>query len=345
MSAKRGSIAWIVCGPAASGKSTFINKCGIARIDGDDIREALGVAQQQSQVSVPLKEDLLRLAIDLKANVAVPVGHPDRAEHFVRKLRDEHGYMVNVAIMINSDDERIRRCTKREYETGRESSTVILGPDYFNCLYDQYKGARAGRNGMLLVHRGVSEASAPCAIFVIGAQGAGKTTFCQNASELHSSMRRESARLGIRISDDAVVVDGELFHKMGSESRASLELTAIEHMALRPKIDDWKRATLLGAVAERRQIVLPVTGTSLFTDDKTIETLQRSGYVVHVIHLEVSLRHSLQACSKRAAQTGRPLADEDTFKVTETRAVGIARVANGTALTLPCDGFQFRCVC
>ena len=315
------AVVWVVCGPPGSGKSTWIKQLALSRVDGDDIRAVCG--QLSSNQKAAFKEELLRLSIAAKAAVAVPACSPERAVELVQRFRAS-GFAVNVAVLVVSDNERGRRCTARYEQMGRMSRTRLLGD---RCPVREFAAAVDGRSGTLVVVRPV--AVAPRATFVVGAQGAGKTSLL-GVRGMHTLSQLR--HFGMDIAPDAVLVDGERFDSVSAA-------TEKEHIARKPRINAWKERLVAEATESRKDIVLPVTGTSLFADATTVRWLASLGFVVQVVHLVVSFDHSMRTSIARARDTGRPVADRDTYDATKSAAATLAESANGTVVMLGFENF------
>ena len=171
----------------------------------------------------------------------------------------------------------------------------------------------------------------PFALYIIGAQGAGKTSICKSSRFRH--WLRKVA--DVDIQKDVSVIDGELFVGPG------FKLCSV-HKATKPAINAWKFEQFSNSVESRKCMLLPVTGTSMFADQASTSTLRERGYQIHVLHLVVSFEHSQRYTAIRAQRTGRPLADLDTFVVTSEISEMLKAEASGVMMVAGNEDFQFE---
>ncbi|CAE7471278.1 unnamed protein product [Symbiodinium microadriaticum] len=146
-------------------------------------------------------------------------------------------------------------------------------------------------------------------VFLVGPQGAGKTTTWRQHPEI-------LAQAGL---EGHTVLDGELFYEAhgGHQVLQELEKDACtSHLTLAEEMRTWKRDAASRAGSLGLNILLPVTGTSPMTDAESMAYFQRLGYKISAIFLLVSPQSSSSNAKIRQKQTGRPAMDCFTYSKT-----------------------------
>eukprot|EP00439_Symbiodinium_sp_Y106_P038240 s2268_g4.t1 len=143
-------------------------------------------------------------------------------------------------------------------------------------------------------------------VFLVGPQGAGKTTTWRQHPEI-------LAQAGL---ERYTVLDGELFYEAhgGHQVLQELEKDACtSHLTLAEEMRTWKRDAASRAGSQGLDILLPVTGTSPMTDAESMAYFQRLGYKISAILLLVSPQSSSSNAKIRQRLTGRPAMDCFTY--------------------------------
>eukprot|EP01059_Diplonema_ambulator_P019603 TRINITY_DN331_c1_g1_i1.p1 TRINITY_DN331_c1_g1~~TRINITY_DN331_c1_g1_i1.p1 ORF type:complete len:346 (+),score=78.16 TRINITY_DN331_c1_g1_i1:100-1038(+) len=139
----------------------------------------------------------------------------------------------------------------------------------------------------------------PRAIFVIGPAAAGKSAVRPKTEEM----------LQIKL-DDYVEIDGDEFRNKhdGWMSVLNNDKTMGYREALNvllPYTRNLKKKFLKTAMANRRNIILPSTGSNLEKLKKEVEDVRAQGYRVDVIGLVVSYKEARARALNRAHENGR----------------------------------------
>merc|ERR1711957_1066878 len=122
------------------------------------------------------------------------------------------------------------------------------------------------------------------------------------------------------------VIDGEVYSKahVGLQITLAREQEVSPHLDLKPQISAWKQQVFDAAILRKWDILLPVTGTSVLTDEPTLHALRDKGYTIHVVELLVSKTHVNRFEALRSVETGRPFNMET--KLVELTAALAARL-------------------
>ncbi|NUT97860.1 MAG: AAA family ATPase [Saccharothrix sp.] len=114
----------VMCGPAGSGKSTFVHGLdGVDVVSLDDLRAARGSRADQRANGDVLREGLRRLDAALARGGTVvwdatSLNRPQRS--VLRDVADRHGALVTHAVLVVDEDEAARRNAGREHRVPAE---------------------------------------------------------------------------------------------------------------------------------------------------------------------------------------------------------------------------------
>ena len=172
-------------------------------------------------------------------------------------------------------------------------------------------------------------------VFLVGAQGAGKTTTWRERGWI-------LAQVGL---SNYIVLDGELFYEAHGGHQVLQQVqgrSCTSHLSLAEDMRRWKKAAANRACSMGLNILLPVTGTSPITDSKSVADFRQMGYKLCAVFLLVSPQQSSANARGRQELTGRPPMDWCTYLKTCSLMEELQRKVDGPVLYINNDSFEWE---